>query len=107
MHWLQYNFPHQQNHDPLLGLAEEVGELCHAHLKLQQGIRGSVLEHRAAAEDAIGDIVIYLISYCNSNKYVLEDCLQDAWARVKRRDWVKDPVTGGEGEHADQPRLSG
>lgn len=77
-------------------MVEELGELAHAHLKMQQGIRGSVSEHRAEAEDAIGDFIIYLASYCNSNNYVLEDCLSDAWARVKKRDWIEDPQHGGE-----------
>jgi NTP pyrophosphatase (non-canonical NTP hydrolase) len=92
--WLEHNFPNQQEHDALLGLVEEVGELAHAHLKASQGIRGTSLKHRDDAIDAIGDIIIYLASYCNTNGYDLEQCLISAWDEVKNRDWVKYPKDG-------------
>ncbi len=96
MAWLEKNFPQQQPHDPLLGLVEEVGELAHAHLKASQNIRGTPEEHRAAAIDAIGDIVIYLASYCNTNGYDLESCVTHTWYKVHKRDWQKFPQDGGE-----------
>jgi NTP pyrophosphatase (non-canonical NTP hydrolase) len=92
--WLKHNFPDQQAHDALLGLAEEVGELAHAHLKAQQGIRGTLEEHREEARDAIGDIVIYLASYCNTNGYDLNQCVASAWEVVKNRDWKANPYHG-------------
>ena len=92
--WLNHNFPNQQDHDALLGLVEEVGELAHAHLKSQQAIRGTLEEHRLAAADAIGDIVIYLLSYCNTNGFDLNKCIRDAWLEVKQRDWIKYPKNG-------------
>lgn len=92
--WLDHNFPNQQAHDALLGLVEEVGELAHAHLKAAQGIRGTLEEHRAEASDAIGDIVIYLASYCNSNDYDLHKCVETAWEEVRGRDWRASPTTG-------------
>jgi NTP pyrophosphatase (non-canonical NTP hydrolase) len=92
--WVDRNFPGQLPHQPLLGLAEEVGELSHAHLKSEQNIRGSEREHRDAAGDAIGDIVIYLASYCNTNGYDLAACVRTAWQEVSARDWVKNPVAG-------------
>jgi NTP pyrophosphatase (non-canonical NTP hydrolase) len=92
--WLAHNFPDQQKHDALLGLVEEVGELAHAHLKNSQGIRGTSAEHLEAMSDAIGDIVIYLASYCNTNGFDLEGCVVNAWFEVKQRDWQKHPKTG-------------
>lgn len=93
--WLSYNFPKQKPHDGLLGLAEEVGELCHAHLKRDQGIRGlSEEEYREQAEDAVGDIFIYLMSYCNTNNIDLSKSISRAWAEVKSRDWIKYPEKG-------------
>ncbi len=94
MLWLERNFPQQQGHDPLLGLVEEVGELAHAHLKASQGIRGTPQELQAEARDAIGDIVIYLASYCNSNGYDLAGCVQEAWTQVHQRDWQRYPKDG-------------
>jgi len=38
-----------------MGLVEEVGELAHAHLKNEQGIRGTPEEHVQAKVDAIGE----------------------------------------------------
>jgi NTP pyrophosphatase (non-canonical NTP hydrolase) len=92
--WLKRNFPNQQPADGLLGVIEEVGELAHAHLKASQGIRGDASLHRAEAADAIGDIMIYLASYCNTNGYDMAGCLEDAWEEVSRRDWQASPETG-------------
>ncbi len=90
--WLDRNFPDQQPHDALLGLIEEVGELAHAHLKHEQGIRGlDDKEFRKQAGDAIGDIVIYLASYCNTNNFSLPLVVHETWGKVKQRDWRKDP----------------
>lgn len=90
--WLEHNFPDQQPHDALLGLAEEVGELAHAHLKNQQGIRGiDQAKYKEMAEDAVGDIVIYLASYCNTNGINLALVVSQTWNQVKQRDWRKDP----------------
>lgn len=95
--WAQHNFPNATPVEPLLGVVEEVGELSHAFLKKQQGIRGSSEQHNAAMADAVGDIVIYLADFCNRNELSLSGCVIDAWARVLQRDWRKDPVKGGEG----------
>ena len=92
--WLEHNFPDQLAHDPLLGLTEELGELAHAHLKREQGIRGSEKEHQDAAADAIGDIMIYLASYCNTNDFDMAACLEDAWEEVSERDWQRYPKSG-------------
>ena len=58
--WQKINFPNTKNYQPLLGVVEEVGELSHSHLKMEQGIRGSEEGHIAKIKDAIGDIVIFL-----------------------------------------------
>jgi NTP pyrophosphatase (non-canonical NTP hydrolase) len=95
--WLAHNFPEQKTHEPLLGLVEEVGELAHCHLKHDQGIRGyDDSTYREDAADAVGDIVIYLASYCNANGFDLELCVEDTWYRVQARDWKGDPTDGGE-----------
>lgn len=93
-HWLKHNFPDQTPHQALLGVVEEVGELSHAHLKAEQGIRVRADEARAKIADAIGDIVIYLASYCNTNGYDLEGCVAMAWSEVSARDWKKHSQNG-------------
>lgn len=94
--WLDHNFPNQQPHQPLLGMGEEVGELMHAHLKGEQGIRGldSMFDQMKKKADAIGDLFIYAMSYCNTNGLDLEKCIEYAWDEVKDRDWQKYPTNG-------------
>ena len=92
--WVHHNFPNQQVWEPLLGLQEELGELSHAYLKFVQGIRGN--DHRNEMYDAVGDLFIYLMSFCNAAGFELETCIMRAWGLVKQRDWRADPVSGGE-----------
>lgn len=94
--WVEHNFPGQKQHEPLLGLVEEVGELAHAHLKHEQGIRGLNDQDLAFVKkmDAVGDIVIYLASYCTANAIDLDDAVEAAWDEVQKRDWVANPKKG-------------
>lgn len=93
--WLEHNFPYQRLHDALLGIAEEVGELAHAHLKFSQGIRGMTREaYVEKASDALGDIFIYMMSYANTNGFDLETCIGEAWRGVRDRDWQASPEDG-------------
>lgn len=84
--WSRRNFPNQKNYQCILGLVEEVGELAHAHLKLEQGIRlEENLEDKR--KDAVGDIVIFLAGYCNGVNISLSECVSKAWEEVSKRDW--------------------
>lgn len=95
--WLNHNFPNQLPHDGLLGIMEEVGELSHAHLKHQQRIRGIDREkYIEMAEDALGDIFIYMLSYCNTNGLDLETIVEDTWTIVSARDWSVHPEDANE-----------
>ncbi len=89
--WVRHNFPNGKPYQPLLGVTEEVGELCHAHLKMEQGIRNATKEDK---EDAIGDIIIYLADYCNRNGINIQHALETAWATANKRDWIKYPKNG-------------
>jgi NTP pyrophosphatase (non-canonical NTP hydrolase) len=60
LNWVEKNFPDQKPYQPLLGLAEEVGELSHAFLKREQGCRGTAEEHDKEIKDAVGDIFVFL-----------------------------------------------
>jgi len=94
--WSMVNFPKNQPYHPLVGIMEEVGELAHAHLKMEQGIRGDEIEHKVAKLDAVGDIVIYLADYCARNDISLGLAVESTWQIVKQRNWRKNPTTGGE-----------
>lgn len=67
--WQNYNFGEQVNEYALMGVCEEAGELCHAQLKLEQNIRGSVEKHEEEMLDAVGDIMIYLMNYMSGKKW--------------------------------------
>lgn len=95
--WVEHNFPNSKPYQPLLGALEELGELAHAHLKAEQGIRGSKEDHENAKVDAVGDTVIYLCQYCMLNGFTLSHALEVAWAEVRKRDWKADSVRGVEG----------
>lgn len=80
----------------LLGLTEELGELCHAHLKGEQNIRHTKEEIIKLKKDAIGDLVIFLANYCDSQNFKLSDCMNIAWGAIKNRNWTKDKINRNE-----------
>jgi NTP pyrophosphatase (non-canonical NTP hydrolase) len=96
--WSEHNFPGQENWVPLLGVVEEVGELAHAHIKAHQGIRTDQ-DHEAKGKDAVGDIMVYLAHYCTDRGWSLQECMEQTWARVAKRDWRADPASGGEAKN--------
>jgi NTP pyrophosphatase (non-canonical NTP hydrolase) len=99
--WVAKNFGEKKNPErALLGVVEEVGELAHSQLKMMQGIRGTKEEHIANAKDAVGDIVIYLMDYCNGMGFDFHTCVEETWLHVSRRDWTKNK------EHGNDPRLT-
>lgn len=91
--WVNKNFPNQAKHHPLLGAVEELGELCHSHLKNEQNIRISE-NHRENIEDAIADIVVFLAAYCAGTGFCLQSAINKTWPKVKNRDWIKNKVNG-------------
>lgn len=89
--WSLHNFGDRPAWQPLLGLVEEVGELSHAYLKRAQGIRTNE-DHNAQIRDAVGDILIYLLDFCNAEGVDAQQILDDTWEHVKKRDWKQDPA---------------
>lgn len=92
--WRVANFPYANAGQQLLGVVEEVGELSHHHLKELQNIRGSDEYHQAQAQDAVGDILIYLMGYCSYRGWSMGECMHNAWAEVQKRDWIANRNTG-------------
>jgi len=82
----------------LMGIAEETGELFHTDLKEYQKIRGYDNKKFAndEREDAVGDIVIYLLNYCSYNNIKLEEVILNISSKVLKRDWIKCKLSGGE-----------
>lgn len=92
--WAAYNFPNAEPWEPVMGMAEEAGEACHAALKMRQGIRGTEQEHLHELADALGDEFIYMMDVANKYGLDLETCIQMALAEVKQRDWQKHSKDG-------------
>ena len=92
--WSKKNFDNKKPYQPILGAAEEVGELAHAYLKMEQGIRGNTDEHTANMKDAVADCVIFLMDFCNQMGWDFETLLTQTWDEVKKRDWKKDSWQG-------------
>lgn len=94
--WVEHNFPGRKPYFPLLGVVEEIGELAHAHLKAEQGIRGTKEELALKARDAIGDVIVFLADYCTASGYDLQSIVEEVWAEVKQRDWKANPEDADE-----------
>jgi NTP pyrophosphatase (non-canonical NTP hydrolase) len=98
--WQGRNFPRgpEDDYHPLLGIIEEGGELAHAHLKHKQGIRGydDPVKFAAEAQDAVGDLLVYLADYCNQMGFDLQHAIEVTWGKVRKRDWQADPAKGGD-----------
>ena len=80
--WEQYNFGTQDIAFKILGVCEEVGELCHAALKMKQGIRGSKQKHIDEMEDAIGDAAIYAFNVASARDIKIEKLIQFGQSQV-------------------------
>jgi NTP pyrophosphatase (non-canonical NTP hydrolase) len=91
--WSEKNFGSKfgTGYRPLLGALEELGELAHAHLKQEQGIRIDQ-DHESAKKDAVGDCCIYLMDYCHGQGFTLEEAIEYAWREVKTRDWKANNI---------------
>lgn len=92
--WQKKNFGlDRPAHWPLIGVVEELGELAHAHLKREQGIRLNE-DHIAKAKDAVGDIVVFLADYCTAMDFDFGQVVSDVWTEVKERDYTNERKTG-------------
>jgi NTP pyrophosphatase (non-canonical NTP hydrolase) len=114
--WVTRNFGDSPAHRPLLGVAEEVGELAlehmqhletiflglvrstgelaHSQLKQEQGVRGTAAEHEELARDAVADIVVFLAAYCTARGFDFQEIVETTWTKVRQRDWKRNPKTG-------------
>ena len=94
--WVSHNFGDRPAHVPLLGALEELGELAHAHIKGEQGIRHTPEEIAAMKRDALGDVIIYLADYATSQGINLQEAVEETWGKVIRRDWKADPMNAAD-----------
>lgn len=91
--WTAKNFPNKKPVHPVLGAAEEIGELCHAFLKHEQGIRVNE-NHIDNMQDAVADCIIYLCDFANQMNFDIAQVLKKTWSEVKKRDWTTKKQDG-------------
>jgi NTP pyrophosphatase (non-canonical NTP hydrolase) len=68
----------------IIGAQEEIGELAHAFQA----------NNRPACVDAVADICIYLLHFCNVAGIDFEDAIVHTTSQVHMRDWVCFPKNG-------------
>ena len=90
--WSMRNFPKNLEVNGILGVVEEIGELCHSYLKILQGIRGTEEEHTTKMKDAVGDITIFLSEVCSAFGFDFQEIIDSTWKEVAARDWTKQKV---------------
>lgn len=71
-----------------------IGQLCHSHLKMEQGIRGTKEEHLDSIYETLDLINTVLHNICWDYGLDFDQCLADTWAHVGKRDWKKFPKNG-------------
>jgi NTP pyrophosphatase (non-canonical NTP hydrolase) len=91
--WAKKNFPDSPSWHPLLGIFEEIGELFSADMR----------ENKEEKIDAVGDIVIFLVHYCNRNGYDFFGCIRDTPDALEAK---YDEDSSGEFDHLCRVRLS-
>jgi NTP pyrophosphatase (non-canonical NTP hydrolase) len=117
--WQHRNFGIVGTASLMLGVMEEVGELSHAILKKQQGIREysqndymkKELKEKEIAEvtdkyrkhiaDAYGDILVYLGQVMFNEGIDCEEAFSEVSAKVLKRDWKSNPS----GFNIDSPDM--
>ncbi len=83
-----------------LGVCEEAGELDHAILKHEQGVRGYDDENyfHTQLQDAIGDTGVYLMELCQEMGWNFETILKGVAQHVLDRNKDGYPEADSEGE---------
>lgn len=96
--WVHQNFGGCNIVHQTLGVCEEAGELAHAVLKHEQGIRGLTSQdaYRAEAGDAVADAVIYLMQVCTALRLDFGTLVTATAENVMRRDWKRNPKDADE-----------
>lgn len=92
--WRKHNFPNEDASLKLNLLMEEVGELAKAYCKGTAKIKGTPEYWEQQEKDAVGDVILTLLTYCNLRGINAQDCVDIAWKEISLRDYQKYPATG-------------
>lgn len=94
--WQERNFRNVTSEKLVLGMAEEVGELCHYILKRAQKIREAADEQEVQEQiaDGFADCVIFGIQLMENEGLDAEKVLAKTIKDVLKRDWLSNPSKG-------------
>ena len=94
--WQERNFRNVTSEKLALGMAEEVGELCHYILKRMQKIREAAGEQEVQEQiaDAFADTVIFGIQLMEKEGMDAEKVIEKTIEVVLKRDWLSNPKKG-------------
>ena len=102
--WQKKNFGEHED-DALkcaLGMAEEVGEVCHHVLKGTQKIRGGLDGiNKEEVADGVADTLIYGLQLLSVIGVDAEKEIYAVISKILERDWVKNPE--GENKQIQEP----
>jgi len=93
--WVEHNFGKGTPMSAVVGLAEEVGELCRAILKQYQQVRGSYTEWQEEIKKELGDVFIKICDVANEADIDLSTGIKSRWTEVKKRDFKANPIGHG------------
>jgi len=85
-----------------MGMAEEVGEICHAMRCRERGVRGYDNDAKYLDEvaDGIADTFVYSLQLASAHDLDVEKILLRTFKHVLSRDWTENALDGG-GEKMD------
>jgi NTP pyrophosphatase (non-canonical NTP hydrolase) len=94
--WCDRNFPTATIDDQVMKMVEEFGELCHAIQMHRFKIRDGADQDLAHVQmvDAVGDMTVILAGIASKLNIDLQKAVNQTWAQVRERDWVKYPEKG-------------
>ena len=75
----------------------QVAKVAHHQLKSEQNIRGSKAKHEEEGARALQQFLVQLEGLAGHFGWALMEITGPVWARVRKRDFKKNALTGGEG----------
>lgn len=87
--WVIENFPNMKSEDELIGISSEFGELCHHFRDRKNHVKGVTEYHDAEIKDAVGDMLLNLLCFCEMENINSYKCLLESWNLVRIRSYKK------------------
>ena len=91
-------FPSAPSYLALIKTFEESGELAgHFVKRIEHRVGSPEIDHQKGIEDAVGDIIISLCTFCCRENLDMNKIVEDTWDEVSKRTYIMVKET----KHAD------